>query len=244
MNSAPGRTTPTPFATAPGNGCMNRMNGMNSLAPHTALSARFRASRRTVSPLPLDLSSRPRVGSPQPLLRPCPCPWAPPSTDLDHPNRPKRKGQQKRAHRDTTRISRTLGTTAFSARTEFSVTTTPIKRHIKVKGEVNPYDPAHEPYFEKREADHMPDTFRGTRTLRFLWTEQHGLCPICSTQITRKRGGALITAFHVSWVVRKVPGIAFYFTQSATTGFIASAFPSRSRVSFKEAFAGPEDQVK
>jgi len=41
-------------------------------------------------------------------------------------------------------------------------------------------------------------------------------------------------------VVRKVPRIAFYFTQSATTGFIASVFPSRSRVSFKEAFAGPE----
>ena len=30
------------------------------------------------------------------------------------------------------------------------------------------------------------------------------------------------------------------FTQSATTGFIASVFPSRSRVSFKKAFAGPE----
>ena len=52
--------------------------------------------------------------------------------------------------------------------------------------------------------------------------------------------GALTTAFHVYWVVRKVPGIAFYFTQSATIGFIASVFPSRSRVSFKEAFAGPE----
>jgi hypothetical protein len=34
------------------------------------------------------------------------------------------KGNKKRAHRDTTRISRMLGTTAFSARTEFSVTTT------------------------------------------------------------------------------------------------------------------------
>src|ERR1700732_3005633 len=33
------------------------------------------------------------------------------------------KGNKKRAHRDTTRISRMLGTTAFSARTEFSVTT-------------------------------------------------------------------------------------------------------------------------
>jgi integrase len=36
------------------------------------------------------------------------------------------KGNKKRAHRDTTRISRMLGTTAFSARTEFSVTTGPM----------------------------------------------------------------------------------------------------------------------
>jgi len=36
---------------------------------------------------------------------------------------PSEKGNKKRAHRDTTRISRMLGTTAFSARTEFSVTT-------------------------------------------------------------------------------------------------------------------------
>jgi RNA-directed DNA polymerase len=65
---------------------------------------------------------------------------------------------------------------------------TPIKRHIKVKGEANPYDPAYETYFEKREADHMQDTFRGTRTLRFLWNEQRGLCPICSIKITRNTG--------------------------------------------------------
>jgi hypothetical protein len=65
---------------------------------------------------------------------------------------------------------------------------TPIQRHIKVKSTANPYDPVDEPYFEKREADHMQDTFRGTRTLRFLWNEQRGLCPICSTKITRNTG--------------------------------------------------------
>jgi RNA-directed DNA polymerase len=55
---------------------------------------------------------------------------------------------------------------------------TPIQRHVKVKGEANPYDPTCETYFEKREADHMQDTFRGTRTLRFLWYEQRGCCPV------------------------------------------------------------------
>ena len=68
---------------------------------------------------------------------------------------------------------------------------TPIKRHVKVKGEANPYDPAYETYFEKREGDHMADTFRGTRTLRFLWKFQRGLCPVCSIRITRITGWRL-----------------------------------------------------
>ena len=67
----------------------------------------------------------------------------------------------------------------------------PIKRHVKVKSEANPYDPADETYFEKREADHMLDTFQGTRTLRFLWHEQRGLCSVCNTTITRTTGWRL-----------------------------------------------------
>ena len=67
----------------------------------------------------------------------------------------------------------------------------PIKRHVKVRSEANPYDPAFETYFEKREADHMLDTFQGTRTLRFLWHEQNGLCPVCNTKITRVTGWRL-----------------------------------------------------
>ena len=41
-------------------------------------------------------------------------------------------------------------------------------------------------------------------------------------------------------MVRKEPRTAFYFIQSAMTGFIASAFLSRNRVSLKEAFEGLE----
>jgi len=68
---------------------------------------------------------------------------------------------------------------------------TPIQRHVKVKGEANPYDPAYETYFEKREGDHMAETFRGTRTLRFLWYLQRGVCPVCNTKITRITGWRL-----------------------------------------------------
>jgi RNA-directed DNA polymerase len=68
---------------------------------------------------------------------------------------------------------------------------TPIRRHVKVKGEANPYDPAYEVYFEKREGDHMAEAFRGTRSLRFLWYWQRGICPVCNILITRTTGWRL-----------------------------------------------------
>jgi RNA-directed DNA polymerase len=77
---------------------------------------------------------------------------------------------------------------------------TPIKRHVKVKGEANPYDPTYETYFEEREGAHMLETFRGTRTLRYLWYEQRGLCTQCSTKITR------ITGWRLHYRVPRVKG--------------------------------------
>jgi RNA-directed DNA polymerase len=77
---------------------------------------------------------------------------------------------------------------------------TPIKRHVKVKGEANPYDPTYETYFEEREGAHMLETFRGTRTLRYLWHEQRGLCTQCNTKITR------ITGWRLHYCVPRVKG--------------------------------------
>ena len=77
---------------------------------------------------------------------------------------------------------------------------TPIQRHVKVKSEANPYDPAYETYFEKREGDHMAGTFRGTRSLRFLWFLQRGLCPVCNIKITR------ITGWRLHYCVPRVKG--------------------------------------
>ena len=76
----------------------------------------------------------------------------------------------------------------------------PIQRHVKVRSDANPYDPVYETYFEKREADHMQNTFRGSRILRFLWYEQRGLCPICNTKITR------ITGWRLHYCVPRVMG--------------------------------------
>ena len=77
---------------------------------------------------------------------------------------------------------------------------TPIQRHVKVKSAANPYDPVDETYFEKREGDHMAGTFRGTRTLRFLWRFQRGSCPVCNTKITR------ITGWRIHYCVPRVSG--------------------------------------
>jgi RNA-directed DNA polymerase len=77
---------------------------------------------------------------------------------------------------------------------------TPIQRHIKIKSTANPYDPAHETYFEKREGDHMAGTFHGTRTLRFLWKFQRGSCPVCNTKITR------ITGWRIHYCVSRAMG--------------------------------------
>ena len=38
---------------------------------------------------------------------------------------------------------------------------TPIKRHTKIQGDANLYDPVYETYFEKREEVHMRESFRG-----------------------------------------------------------------------------------
>ena len=65
---------------------------------------------------------------------------------------------------------------------------TRIQRHIKVKGEANPYDPQWELYFEKRVGLKMAQSLQGKKTLRNLWKEQNGICPICGQKITRLTG--------------------------------------------------------
>ena len=64
----------------------------------------------------------------------------------------------------------------------------PIQRHTKVKGEANPYDLAWEPYFEERLGVKMAGTLAGRWTLRLLWKEQGGICPVCNQKITTATG--------------------------------------------------------
>ena len=70
----------------------------------------------------------------------------------------------------------------------FSAASVPIKRHIKIKGEANPYDPDWEHYFEGRHSAQMAGNLAGRKRLLHLWKEQKGICPICNTKITQQSG--------------------------------------------------------
>jgi RNA-directed DNA polymerase len=122
-----------------------------------------------------------------------------------HPNKPSRwvkaKYFERRRDRDWTFFGETCDDEGRPNKVWlYYAKSTPIKRQVKVKGEANPYDPAYETYFEEREGAHMLDTFRGTRTLRYLWHEQRGLCTLCNTRITR------ITGWRLHYCVPRVKG--------------------------------------
>ncbi len=64
----------------------------------------------------------------------------------------------------------------------------PIRRHIKIKGEANPFNPDWEEYFEKRLGLQMKDNLKGRNTMLYLWTAQDGLCLNCNGKITKETG--------------------------------------------------------
>ena len=65
---------------------------------------------------------------------------------------------------------------------------TPIKRHLKIRSEANPYDQEWEVYFEERLGLQMVNTPKGYRRLVHLWYGQEGSCAVCAQTITRQSG--------------------------------------------------------
>ncbi|MEW6737323.1 MAG: group II intron reverse transcriptase/maturase [Acidobacteriota bacterium] len=64
----------------------------------------------------------------------------------------------------------------------------PIKRHIKIKAEANPYDPVWEIYYEERLGFKMLDNLKWKKKLLHLWYAQDGICPTCHQKITKQTG--------------------------------------------------------
>jgi 5-methylcytosine-specific restriction endonuclease McrA len=64
----------------------------------------------------------------------------------------------------------------------------PIRRHVKVRKNANPYDPAWEIYFERRQYNKVLDDLQDRPRLRHQWRQQRGLCPVCRERITKETG--------------------------------------------------------
>ena len=65
---------------------------------------------------------------------------------------------------------------------------TPIRRHIKVKGSYNPFDPADELYGEKLHQVRMLHDMHHRKQWTWLYRSQNGLCAHCGGKITRETG--------------------------------------------------------
>ena len=65
---------------------------------------------------------------------------------------------------------------------------TPIRRHTKIKGDANPFDPQWEPYFEDRLGLKMQGDMKGKAKLLRLWWSQNKRCTLCDQLITKETG--------------------------------------------------------
>lgn len=65
---------------------------------------------------------------------------------------------------------------------------TTIRRHTKIKGSFNPFDPADELYGEKLHRDRLLHSMRHRKQWIALYRSQHGLCAHCGCTITRETG--------------------------------------------------------
>ena len=63
---------------------------------------------------------------------------------------------------------------------------TKIQRHVKVRGDANPYAPEDELYFEQRRQQRMEPTLTKGSVAWRLWKAQKGKCPQCQQAITEE----------------------------------------------------------
>ncbi len=70
----------------------------------------------------------------------------------------------------------------------FDPTRIPIKRHIKIRGNYNPYDPQWEMYGEVRQQQRLSDQMQHRREWSSLYKTQRGKCALCGGMITKETG--------------------------------------------------------
>lgn len=82
----------------------------------------------------------------------------------------------------------------------YKASTTPIRRHIKIKSEANPYAPERESYFEKRQALIWLKSQNGRNRIVAIWRKQKRRCPICGQSFSQETG------WDIHHIVRKTQG--------------------------------------
>lgn len=82
----------------------------------------------------------------------------------------------------------------------YSLAGTPIKRHIKIRGEFHPYDPQWEKYGEDLRQERMLKNMRYRKQLSTLYLEQRGLCALCGYEMDMETG------WHDHHIVYRVVG--------------------------------------
>ncbi len=61
----------------------------------------------------------------------------------------------------------------------FKTSRMPIVRHVKVRGDANPFEPACAEYFEQRKRARMLLRLQESPFLRTIWRQQNGTCEVC-----------------------------------------------------------------
>jgi len=84
--------------------------------------------------------------------------------------------------------------------TIFQMTKVPIRRHVKIRGAFNPYDPEWEVYLETRREQRLPDAVQSVKRLK-LWMRQDGRCPFCGGVLDGDRDDCGWSSFQVHHVV-------------------------------------------
>ncbi|MBC3927531.1 group II intron reverse transcriptase/maturase [Undibacterium sp. CY21W] len=70
----------------------------------------------------------------------------------------------------------------------YQLSGTAIKRHKKIKGAYNPFDPEWEMYGEQLQQERMLENMRHRKQFIRMYIDQKGLCAICSCKMTKTTG--------------------------------------------------------
>ena len=76
----------------------------------------------------------------------------------------------------------------------YSASSTPIRRHVKIRAEACPFDRVWDPYFEDRKIRNTKDTPALYGWVKKLWQVQKGRCPFCQGDLSPEEGWRVFNA--------------------------------------------------